>query len=193
MRHLVQCAAGIALLIGCADSNRSPTDQGTEDHVGPAFAGAEVGWFTVGFGVIDDDSPILVSVGFEEGVTLADVCSANPEDHPNSPNSLAHVVVPPSGAFLAAAHGQDVPVMVYEIEGDFCDGVGETLIASGTARFHFSDKHHTDGRIIQNTGLRGIVDLVGGGQALLVVRSPFYLLPDNSVKFDKTDITLTPL
>jgi hypothetical protein len=69
---------------------------------------------------------------------------------------------------------QDVPVLVYEIEGDICDGVGESLIASGTARFHFSDKHLTNGRVIQNSGVQGTVDLVAGGQALLVVRSPFY-------------------
>jgi hypothetical protein len=84
-------------------------------------------------------------------------------------------------------------VLVYEFEGDFCDGVGESLIASGTGRFHFSDKHVLDGTVIQNFGVRGTVDLVAGGQALLVVTSPFHQLPDGSVKFDKTRITLTPL
>jgi hypothetical protein len=44
---------------------------------------------------------------------------------------------------------------VYEFEGDLCDGVGESLIASGTARFHFSDKHLTNGRVIQNAGCAG--------------------------------------
>jgi hypothetical protein len=29
-------------------------------------------------------------------------------------------------------------------------GVEDTLIASGTARFHSSDKQHIDGRVIQN-------------------------------------------
>jgi hypothetical protein len=40
--------------------------------------------------------------------------------------------------------------------------------------------------------VRGVLDLVAGGQAL-AVKSPFYLLPDGSVKFDKTRIELTPL
>jgi hypothetical protein len=47
--------------------------------------------------------------------------------------------------------------------------------------------------VIQNSGVRGIIDLVGGGQALLAVKSPFYGLADGSVKFDKTQVTLTPL
>ena len=197
MRHLVQCATGLALLIGCTSPVALPTDQGTAEpagnHGGLAADRAGVERTNVGFGIIDDDHPILVWVGFETGVTNADICSGIPENHPLSANSIAHVVFPPSGAFLAASHGRDVPVLVYEIEGDICDGVGETLIASGTARFHFSDKHHTDGRIIQNSGVRGIIDLVAGGRVLLAVKSPFYLLPDGSVKFDKTDIKLTPL
>jgi hypothetical protein len=201
MRHLVQCATGLALLIGCAGPDGLPTDQGTGDHAGPSlqdtgghaglsFARAEVERTNVGFGIIEPGNPLLVWVGFAAGVTLADICSG---PQPLSPNSIAHVVFPPSGAFLAASHGQDVPVLVYEFEGDICDGVGESLIASGTARFHFSDKHLTNGRVIQNSGVRGTLDLVAGGQALLAVRSPFYVLPDGSVKFDKTRITLTPL
>ena len=201
MRHLMRCATGLALLIGCGGPNGLPTDQdtadrggpslqGTGDHAGLSAARAEVERANVGFGIIDPVNPLLVWVGFEEGVTLADICSG---PQPLSPNSIAHVVFPPSGAFLAASHGQDVPVLVYEFEGDICDGVGESLIASGTARFHFSDKHHTNGTVIQNTGVRGVVDLVAGGQALLAVKSPFFVLPDGSVKFDKTSITLTPL
>ena len=191
MRHLVQCAIGLALLIGCADPAGLPTDKSAGNRAeDPSFARAEVIRTNVGFGITAPDSPLLVWVGFEEGVTLADICSG---PQALSPNSIAHLVFPPSGAFLVASHGQDVPVLVYEFEGDICDGVGESLIASGTARFHFSDKHLTNGRVIQNSGVRGTLDLVVGGQALLAVTSPFYALADGSVKFDKTRITLTPL
>jgi hypothetical protein len=190
MRHLVQCATGLALLIGCAGADGLPTDQGTRDHAGPSLARADVIRTSVGFGITEPGNPLLVWVGFEEGVLIDDICSGPP---PLSPNSIAHVVFPPSGAFLAASHGQDVPVLVYEFDGDICDGVGESLIASGTARFHFSHRELTNGRIIDNSGVRGTLDLVAGGQALLVVTSPFYALPDGSVKFDKTRITLTPL
>jgi hypothetical protein len=204
MRHLVQCATGLALLIGCAGPVGLPTDQGTADHAGPPLQGigdhgglsaarAEVVRTNVGFGITEPGNPLLVWVGFETGVTLAGICSANPEDHPLSPNSLAHLVFPPSGAFLAASHGQDVPILVYQFEGDICDGVGEILVGSGTGRFHFSSGFHNNGRVIQNSGVRAIIDLVAGGQALLAVKSPFYVLPDGSVKFDKTQITLTPL
>ena len=37
-----------------------------------------------------------------DGVTLADICS---EPQPLLPNSIAHLVFPPSGAFLVASHG----------------------------------------------------------------------------------------
>jgi hypothetical protein len=192
MQHLVRCAASLALLIGCADPAGLPTDKSAGNRAkDPSFARAEIERTNVGFGIIEPGKPLLVWVGFEEGVTNADICSGQPQ--PLSPNSIAHVVFPPSGAFLAASHGQDVPVLVYEFEGDICDAVGESLIASGTARFHFSDKHLRNGRVIQNSGVRGILDLVAGGQALLAVRSPFYLLADGSIKFDKTRITLTPL
>jgi hypothetical protein len=192
MRHSVQCATGLALLIGCADPAGLPTDQGTWNHAGSSIASsrAEVIRTSVGFAIFEPGNPLLVLVGFEEGVTLADFCSG---PQPLSPNSIAHLVFPPSGAFLVASHGQDVPVSVWEFEGDGCDGVGESLIASGTARFHFSHKELRNGRVIDNTGIRGTLDLVAGGQALLAVRSPFYVLADGSVKFDKTRITLTPL
>ena len=54
-------------------------------------------------------------------------------------------------------------MLVYEFEGDICDGVGESLIASGTARFHFSHTELTNGRTIDNSGVRGTLDLVAGG------------------------------
>jgi len=201
MRHLVQCATGLVILLGCADPQGLATYQGTEDQAGPALQGtgdnpglsaarAEVIRTNVGFGISEPGNPLLVWVGFEEGVTLADICSG---PQPLSLNSIAHLVFPPSGAFLGAGHGQDVPILVYETDGDICDGEGESLVAFGTGRFHFSSGFHTNGRVIQNSGVRGIIDLVAGGQALLVVKSPFYALPDGSVKFDKTSITLTPL
>ena len=92
-----------------------------------------------------------------------------------------------------ASHGQDVPLLVYETEGDICDGEGESLVAFGTGLFHFSHKELTNGTIVDNTGVRATLELVSGGQALLAVKSPFFVLADGSVKFDKTSITLTPL
>jgi hypothetical protein len=190
MRHLMHCAIGFALVIGCSDPQGSVTSEGTGKHGEPAFARAEVTRTNVGFGISAPDSPLIVWVGFDEGVTLADICSG---PQPLSVNSISHVTLPPSGAFLAASHGQDVPILVYRFEGDICDGQGESLVASGTARFHFHHTARPDGTIIDNSGVRGILELESGGQALLAVRSPFYLLPDGSVKFDKTHISLTPL
>jgi len=190
MRHLVQCATSLAVVFACTDPQAPPTDYVTEHHAGPALDRATVIRSNVGFGILEPGNPLLVNVGNEEGVTLADICSGPP---PLSPNSIAHLVIPPSGAFLVASHGQDVPITVYETEGDICDGVGESLIASGRGRFHFSSQALPNGNLIQNSGVRAILDLAAGGQALLVVTSPFFALPDGSVKFDKTRITLTPL
>ena len=92
-----------------------------------------------------------------------------------------------------ASHGQDVPILVFQSEGDICDGVGESLIAVGTGRFHFGVKFLANGNQVANSGVRAIVDLLTGGQALVAVRSPAFVLPDGSVKFDKTRISLTPL
>jgi len=190
MRHRMQCAAGLALLLACGGPS-GLTDEGTGNHAGVS-ARAGVVRTNVGFGVSEPGNPLLVWVGFATGVTLPGICSQNPADHPLSPNSFAHLVFPPSGAFLAASHGQDVPILVYEVDGDICDGVGERLIGTGTGKFHFSSKFLNNGRVIQNSGVRATIDLVAGGQAVLKVRSPFYQLADGSVKFDKTHITLTP-
>ena len=190
MRHLIQCATGLALLIGCTDPHGLPNDQATADPAGPALERAGILRTNVGFGITEPGNPLLVLVGFEEGVTIAGWCSG---PQPLSLNSIAHIVFPPSGAFLLASHGQDVPLLVYETEGDLCDGEGESLVAFGTGRFHFSLTALTNGRTIANSGVRATLELVSGGEALLAVKSPFYALPDGSVKFDKTRITLAPL
>lgn len=116
MRHLMHCAIGLALVIGCTDPQGLATSEGTGDHAGPAFARAEVIRTNVGFGISAPDSPLIVWVGFEEGVTLADICSG---PQPLSLNSISHIVLPPSGAFLAASHGQDVPVLVMSSKETF--------------------------------------------------------------------------
>ncbi len=190
MRHLIQCATGLALMIGCADPHGLPSDPATGAPGGPALARADVIRTNVGFGITEPGNPLLVLVGFEEGVTIADWCSG---PQPLSLNSIAHLVFPPAEGFLVASHGQDVPLLVYETEGDICDGEGESLVAFGTGRFHFSHKELTNGTIVDNTGVRATLELVSGGQALLAVKSPFFVLADGSVKFDKTSITLTPL
>jgi hypothetical protein len=191
MRRSVLRATALALLLGCTTTDGIPTDQGTQVPAAPsALDRAAVIRTHVGFGITEPGNPLLVLIGFAEGVTIADWC-AGPA--PLSSRSIAHLVFPPSGKFLVASHGRGVPVLVYQTEGDLCDGVGESLLASGTARFHFSHTELTTGRIVDNSGVRGILDLVGGGKALLAVRSPFHLNPDGTVKFDKTRITLTPL
>jgi hypothetical protein len=191
MRQLLRCAAGLALLMGCADPGGLPTNQGTGNQAqDPSFDGAEIERGSVGLIIIEPGKPLLVMTGFAAGVTLADLCA---ELGSGSPNSISQVVLPPAGGFLAHGHGQDVPVLVYTFEGDPCDGVGESLLAAGTGRFHMSDERVLNGAVIQNTGVRGTLDLVAGGQALLAVKGAFYQRPDGSVKFDKTSITLTPL
>jgi hypothetical protein len=189
MRQLLCCATGLALLLGCADLDGVPTDQGTGNRAqDPSFGGAEIDRGSVG--LLNGDASLLTMTGFAEGVTLADLCAGPVR---NSPNSISQVVLPPAGGFLAAGHGQDVPVLVYEYQGDICDGAGETLIASGTGRFILSEKTVRNGTAIQIVEVRATVDLVAGGQALLVVRSVFHQRADGSVNVGTISIKLTPL
>ena len=123
MRQVLLYVAGLALLVGCSDHNGLPTDQAAGNPAEkPSFAGAEVERSNVALFIFDPAVGLLVTIGFAEGVTLADLCAGIPVDL--SPNTVANVVIPPSEAFLAAAHGQDVPVLVYEFADDPCDGVG---------------------------------------------------------------------
>jgi len=185
MRQLFHCAAAVALLVGCSDNARLPTDQGP--HAKPDMQGAEVIPADVAFLVTSATSPLALAVGFNVGVTLADVCAGNPT---NSPNSHALIVLPPPGGFLAGhGHGQDVPILVYDYTGDLCDGVGETLIASGTGSFEISNLVPINGNFMGVGAVQATLDLVSGGQARLFAQGPTYILADGSIKFDKTRIT----
>jgi hypothetical protein len=82
---------------------------------------------------------------------------------------------------------------VYEYTGDLCDGVGEALIASGTGSFELSNLAPINGNFMGVGAVRGTLDLVSGGQAILFAQGPTDILADGSLKFDKTRITLTPL
>jgi hypothetical protein len=187
MRQLFHCAAAVALLVGCTDGTGVPTDQGP--HAKPDMNGAEVIPSDVSFMVTNATLAILV--GMNGDVTPADVCAGNVT---NSPNSHALVVLPPPGGFLAGhGHGQDVPILVYEYTGDLCDGVGETLIASGTGSFEISTIAPINGNFMGAGAVRATLDLVSGGQARLFIQGPTYILADGSVKFDKTRIIFTPL
>jgi hypothetical protein len=190
MHHLTHSAIGLALIVGCADPQGLSNDEATAAPDVPALARAGVIRTNVGFGVSEPGNPLVVWVGVEGRPTLADICSG---PQPLSLNTIAHIVIPPTGAFLVSSHGKDVPILVFETEGDICDGVGESLMAAGTGRFHFGVKFLRNGNQVANTGLRAVVDLVTGGRALVEVKSPLFVLPDGSVKFDKTRITLTPL
>jgi hypothetical protein len=192
MRQVFRYLAGLALLLGCAKDNGLPTDQNAGNSVEkPSLAGAQIVRDNVAGVTTAPDSPLLVMWGFAEGVTLEDLCSGSPQ--PLSPNGIAQGVFPPPGGFLLTGHGQDLPVLVYEFADNPCDGVGESLVASGTTQVHASDKHLLNGTEVQNTEMRGTVDLTAGGQALFVVHSTFHVLADGAVKFDKTSITLTPI
>ena len=197
MRHVLLDVAGLALLFGCADHNGLPTDQsvGNPAHE-PSFAGAEIIRSNIGLLTIDPVSVLLVMTGFAEGETLADLCAAPPPNPPlpNSPNSLVQIVLPPVEAFLLGAHGRDVPILVYQFEDDPCDGVGESLLASGTGQFHYTEQHPSNGAVIANITVRGTLDLVAGGQAQLVlVGGNFNQAPDGSIRTNKGTIKLTPI
>ena len=191
MRQVLLYFAGLALVVGCSDTNGLVTDQSVRNVVEkPSLAGAQIIRDNVAGVTTAPDSPLLVMWGFAEGVTLDDLCSGAPQ---LLSTNRGQAVLPPPGGFLLTGHGQDVPVLVYEFADDPCDGTGESLVASGTTQFNVSDIHPLNGTQVNHTEMRGTVDLTAGGQALLVVHSTFHVLADATVKFDKTRITLTPL
>jgi hypothetical protein len=112
-------------------------------------------------------------------------------------NTSAHIVLTPSGGFLAGnAGGIDVSVQLFEFEGELtshCDLVAAPLIATGTATFRSAFAFTPGGAIAGTIVARGTVDLVSGGQALLVVRDHTTIRPDGTPTRVETTITLTPL
>jgi hypothetical protein len=184
--------ASVLLVASCSESNpvAAPDDLPTAQFSAanaPAQSGPNV--FRLGFAAVvlsGFDTDLAVAVGFNE--PFADHC--NDFESANQPGRT-QIVLPPSGGINFKASGQDVSVLVFAFSGavfDNCLLVGAPLVASGTA--------HTNGGFGPRQGsstLHGVVDLVGGGQASLLVTSITHFAPDGSIVFDHTRIRLTPL
>jgi hypothetical protein len=193
MRPLLQCAAALTILVGCIDTSTLPTDPPV-DHSPKPSSRAEIIDTAIAGAIGDPSNSLAVWVGWDVGVTPADVCSGN-IDALISPNTFAHQIFTPSGGFLeGAAGGRDVPVLVFSSgSSDFCQLVGAPLIATGTGNFHVSVLAPSSGVVVVVSTTHAIVDLVSGGQARLFATSRFRLRRDGSVLFDEVKVKLTPL
>ena len=195
MRRLLHCGA-VALLVGCTDTGGLPTDQNPGNHAIRPSTAAEVIRTNVGFAFgADLNSQLAVVAGFDVGVTPADLCA---ENFDISDNSIAHIVLTPSGGFheSATSREEEVPVLVFEFAGglsSYCDLVGAPLIASGTVKYTFSAQLPSSGILAFSWTVHGIVDLESGGQARLFGSTRAVILPDGSVLFDESRVRLTPL
>jgi len=184
--------ASLTLLTSCTDSDPLATSDDTPAAQfsaanAPSQSGPHV--FRLGFAAVvfsGFDTELAVAVGFNE--PFADHC--DDFESPGQPGRT-QIVLPPSGGINFKASGDDVNVIVFAFSGpvfDNCLLVGAPVVATGTA--------HTNGGFTVHHGgstLHGVVDLVGGGQARLLVTSQTHFAPDGSIVFDNTTIRLTPL
>ena len=155
------CAMVAALMLGCSDAGLLPTDE-IDQGAAPSFR-AQLTRSDVSITFSDPSTSLLAVVGLEEGATLTDFCSGTAG---NFPGSEAFIVEPPPGGFLVGnAGGQDVPVLIYEFDGqgDICELGEEALIASGTAHFRYSELHTPGAAEAFKAVIRGTLDLESGG------------------------------
>jgi hypothetical protein len=182
----------VALLVGCTDSG-SPTRPTDPTPARPVANGAQLirGNFGTAFG--GAPNPLVVMLGFDIGVTPADVCGGT---FTVSDNSALIVLTPPGGFLAGAARGHDLPVQVFEFAGiitNFCDLVGAPLVATGNANYTAPFLAPSSGAVVGHVTVDGIVNLVVGGQARLFGSARATVRPDGTVLFDEELVRLTTL
>ena len=182
----------VALLVGCTDSG-SPTRPTDPTPARPLANGAQVfrSNFATAFG--GAPNPLVVMLGFDVGVTPADVCAGT---FTVSNNSALIVLTPPGGFLAGAARGHDLPVQVFQFAGiitNFCDLVGAPLVATGNVNYTLPFLVPSSGVVVNHTTVDGIVNLVVGGQARLFGSVRVTVRPDGTLLFDEELVRLTPL
>jgi hypothetical protein len=187
-RPPISCILASTLIFGCGDqpTPAEPYASGPE----PTF-GATVVRAPFGPGVLSGHVQYAVAVGFEE--PFAEHC--NDLESPNQPGSTL-IVFSPSGRVHVKSSGKSVNVRVYEFPGVApanCDLVGAPLVATGAVDFNLTVVDGAPGAVHVGVKFRGVVDLVGGGQARLHATGFTLIKPDGSFAFDHVRIVLRPL
>jgi hypothetical protein len=193
----ISCILASTLVLGCWDqpSPAEPSATGPDPTLGatnaPSASGATVVRAPFGPGVLSGHVQYAVAVGFE--APFAEHC--NDLESPNQPGSTL-IVFTPSGRVHVKGSGKTVTVRVYEFPGvapSNCDLVGAPLVATGTVDFNLTVIDGAPGAVHVGVKFRGVVNLIGGGQARLHATGFTLVKPNGSFAFDRVRITLRPL
>jgi hypothetical protein len=196
-RPLASTILASALFLGCSDQPdpaepyATSLDPTFDAANAPPAAGPIVVRGPFQPGVLSGDVQYAVAVGFEE--PFAAHC--NDLESPNQPGST-QIVFSPSGRVHIRGSGKSVNVRVYEFPGAIgaiCDLVGTPLVATGNVDFNLTVVDGPPGAVHVGAKFRGVVDLVGGGQARLHATGFTLIKPDGSFAFDHVRIILRPL
>jgi hypothetical protein len=196
-RSLTSAIMASTLVLGCGDqpAPAEPSPSGPETTFraasAPPASGAIVVRAPFGPGVLSGDVQYAVAVGFEE--PFAEHC--DDLESPNQPGSTL-IVFSPSGRVHVKGSGKSVNVRVYEFPGAApanCDLVGAPLVAAGTVNFNLTLIDGAPGAVHVGVKFRGVVDMIGGGQARLRATGFTLIKPDGSFAFDHVRIILRPL
>jgi hypothetical protein len=178
---------GGALVLGCADQ-QSPTASPA-----PSFRAEHVTLGTAIFFGGDPTNPLVVTAGYEAGITPADVCAGNG----GIPQGVGKGVLTPPGGFHGHTFGRDVNLVVFAFGGgpvtDACQLIGAPLVATGTGKFTFNVEDSGPGATVLHATVQGVVDLASGGQARVFGTARVTILPDGTLLFDEERVRLTPI
>jgi len=185
------------LLVGCADSGpvTAPSEELALQYDAanaPPQSGPNVFRFDdlpgIGLGGEPNDG-LAILAGFEAPISVEAIC-ADPFNQPFVPGS-DQLVFTPSGGFHEQARARSTNVVVFAygagIITDACQLVGAPVVATGIVTLSVNVAPN-----VQHFTVRGIVDLVGGGQGRLHAAAQI-VFRDGFLVLDKERVTLTPL
>jgi hypothetical protein len=179
--------AGI-LALGCADQ-QSPT--GPAELPTPSIRAEHQIVLNAIYLGGDPSNPLVVGAGFEAGITPQDVCDGNG----GLPQGVGKRVLTPPGGLHEHTFGRDVLLDVFAFgggSGDPCAFAEAPLVGSGTGKFTFNVEISGPGAVVIHATVRGIVDLVSGGQARVFGTARVTILPDGTLLFAEERVRLTP-
>ena len=143
-------------------------------------------------------SGLAVAVGFADPISgLEATCAGmSADDGPGE----GQIVITPSGAAHPRTSGDAVPVAVYAFTGsdvgDPCKLAAAPVVATGTVKYSYRAANFGGGgpgATVVRASVSGVVDLAGGGQALLEASWRQVTRPDGTVVYDAEPVRLTPL
>lgn len=182
-----------AITLGCAEQ-QSPTGLAT-DPLAPSLRAERVPVFSPVLLGGDPSNPFAVQAGYAAGLTAEDLCPDTGEHV--DPNSQGQAIFTPPGGVHISVSARDVSLVVYEFgEGivtDICQLVGAPLLGTGSGKYSTQSAVSGAGATVLHITVKGIIDLVSGGQARVLATAQVTILPDGTLLLDKERVRLVSL